>query len=229
MSTIVTRPVARRGFLARLGAAASGAALAAIPRRRAAADSSSALAMSALAPGADPDAWIERMTGRDRLLLHARPKLAPALGAAAGILNGAAADYGVPEADNSIAIAVHGPAIAGVLGDALWARYPLGEIYGFRDAEGRPVAASPFLAPQPGESPQVVVTNLQRRGVTFVVCSVAVRNLAKKLVGGDASALDARHRELLAGLVPGVVAVPNVLVSISHAQRRGVGYLFIDG
>ena len=73
------------------------------------------------------------------------------------------------------------------------------------------------------------MTKLQERGVTFVVCNVAVRNLAKRLVKEDAAALDARHRELIAGLVPGVVVVPNVLVSISRAQKKGVGYLFIDG
>ena len=224
MSNATVPAVARRGFLARLGAAASAAALAAIPRRLEAASPS-----SLLATGSDPDSWIDRMTGQDRLVLHARPKLMPALSSAAGILHFGARDYGVAEGENSVAIAMHGPAISGIFSNDVWAKHPLGDIYGFKDEAGKAVTANPFLAPQPGESPEVVVTKLQERGVTFVVCNVAVRNLAKRLVKEDASALDARHRELIAGLVPGVVVVPNVLVSISRAQKKGVGYLFIDG
>lgn len=227
MSNAAISSVARRGFLARLTAAASAAALATLPRRLDASDTSDA--SRALATAADPDAWIDGVKGRDRLLIHARPKLAPALGAAASILRDAAADYGVPQAENGIAIAIHGPALSGMLSDALWVKHPLGENYGFKDAGGRPVTANPFLRPQEGTPAELTVPRLQEAGVTFVVCNGAVRNLARKLAGENASAVAGLHQELRAGLIPGAILVPNILVSISHAQKRGMGYLFIDG
>ena len=223
MSTSTTSQVARRGFLGRLAAAAGAAALAAVPRRLEASDA------IALPTSADPDAWIDRVKGSDRLLVHARPKLAPALGAAASILRDGASEYGVPQAENGIAIAMHGPAISGMLANPLWEAHPLGEVYGFKDAGGRPVTANPFLVPQEGGSVEVTVPKLQERGVLFVVCNGALRNLAKRLAGENASAVPELHQALRAGLVPGVVLVPNILVSISHAQKRGMGYLFIDG
>ena len=47
-------------------------------------------------------------------------------------------------------------------------------------------------------------------------------------VAGEGQPAQPVHDALLAGLVPGVTVVPNLFVAISHAQKRGLGYLFID-
>jgi hypothetical protein len=65
--------LARRGFLARLSASAAGLAVfSERPRLRS--------ELSALTLGAsDPDAWIGRLRGTDRLVLHAHEHLMPAI------------------------------------------------------------------------------------------------------------------------------------------------------
>ena len=214
--------VARRGFLARLGAAAGAAALLAAPARLPA-----ALAAPTLPRDADPDAWIARVRGRDRLILHAHQKLDRALGAAHGIRVDARDAYGVPESENGIAIAAHGPAIGGLFTDETWRRYALGERYGAKGPDGAPATTNPFLRAGDGLPEEATVPALLGRGVVFVVCNVAVRNLARRVAGAGETA-EATREALVAGLVPGVVVVPNVFVAIAHGQQRGLGYLFVD-
>jgi intracellular sulfur oxidation DsrE/DsrF family protein len=223
MSRPVTSALARRGFLARLSAAASATALLGVSRRLDAAE-------PAPTPlnASDPDAWIDTLKGRHKVLLHVHKEARRGVEGAAGYLRDARDGYGIPEKDQGIAVLVHGPSIAMVLGEGLWKKYTLGSVYNVKDAAGNPATVSPYLVAAEGTSPEVLVPNLQARGVVFVVCNVALRNLAKRLAGGDASAVEARHQEVLAGLVPGVVPVPNGYVSLVNAQKRGMTYLYID-
>lgn len=212
----------RRGFLARLSAAVAGlTAIASNPREARAAPPSSARA-------SDPDAWIDRMNGKDRLLLHAHQQLMPAIVGARNILVNGRELYGVPERENSVAVASHGPAIGGLFRDEIWQRFTLGERYKLTDPKtGAPAVRNPYLTAQDGWPSDATVPALMERGVLFVVCNVAVRNLSRRIVKEGESA-EALHAELVAGLVPGVVVVPDLFVAISHAQKKGVGYLFID-
>ena len=219
MSSVNPPPVARRGFLARLAAAAGAAALVGAPRSLYAA---SATPLATTPPG-DPDAWIARLGGRDRTLLHSTERLLVALAGAHGILRDSAQRYQVPERENSVAIAAHGPAIGGLFTDETWHRFALAERY----AKGTGASENPFLRPQPDAPPEATVPGLAARGVVFVVCDVAVRNLARRLAS-DAERADQVHRELVAGVVPGAVVVPNVFVAIAHAQQRGVSYIRLD-
>jgi intracellular sulfur oxidation DsrE/DsrF family protein len=216
--------LARRGFLARLSTAAAGAAAFLAGSGRLGGAQSPPTGTG----GDDPDAWIARMTGRDRVLVHAHQHLLPAVVAARNLLANARDAYGVPERENSIAVATHGPAIAGLFRDEIWERFTFGELYKLTDsATGKPLTRNPYLAPQEGAPPDAVVPELMRRGVTFLACNVAVRNLSRRIVRAGESP-EPLHAELVAGLVPGVVVVPDLFVAIAHAQQRRVGYIFID-
>jgi intracellular sulfur oxidation DsrE/DsrF family protein len=213
--------VARRGFLARLSASAAGlATFAGAPRLRS--------ELSALTLGtADPDAWIGRLRGTDRLVLHAHEHLLPAVVGARNMLENGRQIYGVAEQDNTIAIATHGPAIGGLLRDDVWQKFALGELYKVTDPRtGAPSVRNPFLEPQDGAPADATVQALMDRGVLFIVCNVAVRNLSKRVARGADP--DAIHHELLSGLVRGAIVVPDVYIAISRAQKRGVSYIFID-
>lgn len=212
--------VARRGFLARLSpAVAAFATFATRPARVG--------ATSVAVNPHDPDAWIDRLTGKYRLVLHAHQQFKPALMAARNVLAHGRQSYAVPESQSSIAVATHGPAIAGLFRDEVWHRFAFGERFKIDDPRsGAPAIRNPFLAPRDGEPSDAIVPQLMDRGVLFLACNVAVRNLSRRLVGDiDATEL---HHVLLAGLVPGVIVVPDLFVAISHAQRRGVSYLFMD-
>jgi intracellular sulfur oxidation DsrE/DsrF family protein len=222
MSTHDTPSLARRGFLKRLSASAAGvAAVAAVPPRLRAATMSTSLYWT------DPDAWIDRMRGTDRLVFHAHQHLLPAIVGARNILVNARDSYGVVEADNAVAIATHGPAIAGLFRDEVWEQFRLGEMYGIVDgATGQHAVRNPFLTAPPAGPADATVPALIERGVQFLVCNVAVRSLSRRLAG-NADA-DAMHVSLLAGVVAGTVVVPDLYVALSHAQRRGVSYIYVD-
>jgi intracellular sulfur oxidation DsrE/DsrF family protein len=221
MSYIDSSRIARRGFIARLSGVALGFTTLAGSRL-------SAESLTGPKSSTSPDAWIDRLTGIDRVVFHAHQQLMPALVGARNVLSNGRAAYGVPEIANSVAVAAHGPAIGGLFRDEIWQRYALGARYKINDTgTGSPATKNPFLSPQDGAPSDAVVPDLLNRGVVFVVCNVAMRNLARKVVqvGGDE---DTVHQELVAGLVPGVSVVPDLFVAISHAQKKGVSYIFVD-
>jgi hypothetical protein len=223
MSIIETTGVPRRGFLARLSAAAASlTAIAAAPSALRAGGAERS------APPGDPDAWIGRLKGKDRLMFHAHQQLMPAVVGARNVLANGRDAYGVSEADNSLAVATHGPAISGLFRDEIWERFTFGERYKFTDPKtNAPATKNPFLAPQENWPPDATVPALMERGVLFLVCNVAVRNLSRRIVK-EADSAEAMHKELVAGILPGVIVVPDLFVAISHAQKRGVSYIFID-
>ena len=222
MSSNDSPRVARRGFLTRLSASAAALTVyAGAPTR----------VRSAVAPftfgEVDPDAWIDRLRGTDRLLFHAHDRLLPALSGARNVLVNGRTAYGVAESDNAVAVATHGPAIGGLLRSEMWEKYALGEIYKVVDPRtGIPSHRNPFLEPQEPAPIDATVPALMERGVLFLVCNVAVRNLSKRLAQ-DLEA-DSIHHELLAGLVPGTIVVPDLFVAMSRAQKKGVSYIFVD-
>ncbi|HJU65667.1 MAG TPA: hypothetical protein VJ596_08315 [Gemmatimonadaceae bacterium] len=224
MSQLDEASLPRRGFLGRLSAAAAGfTALVSTPfSLRASPPTPASLDAS------DPDAWIGRMKGRDRLLMHAHQQLLPAVVAARSVLTSGRDLYGVPESENSVAVASHGPAIGGLFRNEIWEKFTLGEHYKLTDPKtGAAPRTNPFLGPQEGWPSDANVPALMQRGVTFLVCNIAVRNLSRRIVR-EGQQPEPLHQELVAGLVPGVIVVPDLFVAISHAQKKGIGYLFID-
>jgi intracellular sulfur oxidation DsrE/DsrF family protein len=223
MSPSYSSPVARRGFLSRLSqATAALTALLVDPTRLEAAS-----AFAGPSSPADPDAWIDRLKGQQKEIIHVHQYFMTALVDARNMLANARDMYGVPESQHSIAVVTHGPAIQGLFRDALWDKLALGAFYKVNDPKtGAPATRNIYLTPQDGEPPDAAVSDLMKRGVTFVVCNVALRNLSKKL--SPAGSPDALHDELAAGLVDGAFLVPDVFVSMARAQKRGVAYIFTD-
>jgi intracellular sulfur oxidation DsrE/DsrF family protein len=179
--------------------------------------------------GNDADAWMDRLKGQHRVMLHVHQHFISALLDARNMLNNARDLYGVPESQYNVAVLTHGPAIQGLLGDDLWQKLALGEYYKASDkATGAPAVRNVFLTPIEGEPADATVPALMKRGVTFVVCNVAVRTTAKRMAAKNGGDPDAIYTQLAAGLVPGTFLVPDLFVSMQRAQKRGVGYLFTD-
>ena len=198
----------RRGFLAGL------TALLAAPR------------VIKAEPG-DPDAWIDRLDGPHRTMIQTHQYFMSALVDARTMLANARDAYGIREADFRIAVITHGVALQGLLRDDVWQRFGLGEFYKVNDPRtGAPSVRNFYLDPQDGEPQDAAVRDLMQRGVVFVACNVAVKSLAKKLARGGSP--DAIYPEIRDGLVPGTVLVPDVFVSMTRAQDRGVRYIYTD-
>src|SRR5688500_19705066 len=89
--------------------------------------------------------------------------------------------YGVREGQYSLAVVTHGPAIQGLLRDETWERFALGDYYKVTDPKtGAGATRNVYLTSRDGEPPDAAVSELMKRGVTFVVCDVALRNLSDR-------------------------------------------------
>src|SRR2546423_10578230 len=147
-------------------------------------------------------------------MIHVHQYLRTGLVDARNMLANARDMYGVPETQNSLAVVTHGPAIQGLFRDDVWQRLALGEFYKLNDPKlCAPAMRNIYLTAQDGEPADAAISDLMRRGVTFVVCNVALLNLSKRLTRAGNSA-DAMHDQLAAGLVPGAFLVPDVFVSM---------------
>jgi len=216
--------VARRGFLYRLSQGIAGlSALVANPARLDAEPGRVASAGSA-----NPDAWIDRLKGEHKVMIHVHQHFMTALVDARTMLANARDLYGVPDGQFGLAVVTHGPAIQGLFRDETWERFALGDYYKITDPKsGAAATRNVYLTPRDGDPPDATVSELVKRGVTFVVCDVAVRNLSKRLAKSGTTP-EALHGELSAGLVPGAFLVPDLFVSIQRAQKKGVSYIFTD-
>jgi intracellular sulfur oxidation DsrE/DsrF family protein len=124
--------------------------------------------------------------------------------------------------------ALYGPTAPFALNDATWAKHRLGEFAEIQDPErDGPATANPWRRKPLVRGKlmaEASIEALQARGAVFLVCDLALGGFAVRLTqarGGSASEL---HDEFRANLLPGVVLVPNVVVSIQRAQRRGLPY-----
>ncbi|MGH7694795.1 MAG: hypothetical protein ACRENH_07430 [Gemmatimonadaceae bacterium] len=224
MSIAPLSHVPRRGFLFRLSQAAAGMTALIAGTARA---EDAAPFVDGSAPD-DVDAWMNRLTGQHKTMIHVHQYFMTALVDARTMLTNARDMYGVPENQFSLAVVTHGPAIQGLFRDDVWQKLALGAFYKVNDPKtGAAATRNIYLSAQDGEPADAAVPDLMKRGVTFVVCNVAVRNLAKKLAR-DGAAPDAVYAELAAGLVPGAFLVPDVFVSMQRAQKRGIAYVFTD-
>jgi hypothetical protein len=219
--TGLDQATSRRGFLSGGVAAAAGAAslvvsrLDALPAARGAAP--------------NPDGWLDRLQGEDRLLLDSpNVRDATILFYVMHFYNTHNRDHGNWDGEVNAVSALYGPTTPFALNDAIWAKHRLGEFAEIQDPErDAPATANPWRRKPRvrGElMAEASVEALQARGAVFLVCDLALGGLAARLAharGGSASEL---HDEFRANLLPGVVPVPNVVVSIQRAERRGLPY-----
>lgn len=177
--------------------------------------------------GPNPDAWLDQTAGRHPQLFDApEPKGGAVLLRMLDYLDTYARAYGVRAGEVVPVGALYAGTTAFALSDALWQAYALGPLLEIEDpGTGGPAHGSPWrvapVAPRSGAG----IEALQARGAVFLVCDGALRALAARLAEAAAdSRPEALHRELVRGLLPGIVPVPSMVVTIERAQGRGVAY-----
>jgi hypothetical protein len=111
------------------------------------------------------------------------------------------------------------------VGDAIWAKYKLGEKWQITDGatKGAPTR-NVFLEAPEGETKRASVKGLQARGTIFCQCNNALKAIAKELAMASHDTFDNVYAELVAGLNPGVRLVPAKTMLIGLAQEHGCAY-----
>jgi len=111
-----------------------------------------------------------------------------------------------------------------VLGDAVWAKFPLGEETTMNDRDGTPYRRNPFYRPRPGASPESAANkleSLQRRGVILLVCNVALNNWVRRLAERTKRDVAEVKTDVFANLVPGTSVMPSGVFALMRAQNAG--------
>ena len=219
MSDLMASKTARRGFLGRIAAAAAVAGLSGVLPSRLAAEN---------APGegsldAALDAWFGKIKGKHRMIFDA-PE--PNSGMVAiwprVYLNTMEATY--PGPTTAVVILRHA-ALPLAMGDALWAKYSLGEMFGIKDGDV-PAKRNPYATITGLPIPGLGIAELLKSGVLVGACDVALTiysSGAAKKMGLDP---DAVKKEWIAGLLPGVQVVPSGVLGVARAQELGCAYCF---
>jgi hypothetical protein len=201
----------RRGFLRRVGSAA-------------------ALGLAGLMPGAlhaqpaparsDGSDWPGTLKGRHRQVVDAYE-------VNSGFPLAFAYTFLLPnESATAIIVLRHG-AFPLALGDAMWAKYKIGETLKIVDPETKaPAVKNPFFHPKPGVLlvDDMALDRLLARGVVVGACNVALQVQSKMLAGNAGVGAEEAAKEWTANVVPGVTIIPSGTWGVNRAQESGCTY-----
>ena len=159
-----------------------------------------------------------------------------ALGAIKSAYNGYQFGYGIAPASIAMVACLHGYANAFAYNDAIWAKYKIGEAFGFKDPSGNVVSTNIFFharsqattAADPNDGASMyqdgTIEALQRRGLNVLVCHTAAAEQARTLVSDGAAPQGSTPvdvlKDLLANLLPGVTVVPSMVATVGILQNR---------
>jgi hypothetical protein len=219
MPDLITSSTPRRGFLGGIAAAAAAAGLSGVLPSRLAAETTPG--ESSLDPALD--AWFGRIKGKHRIIFDA-PQ--PNSGFVAiwprVYLNSMDATYPGPA---TAVIIIRHEALPLAMGDQLWAKYKLGEMFGIKDGDA-PATRNPYATITGLPIPGLGIAELIKSGVLVGACDVAITIYsagAAKKMGLDPAVV---KKEWIAGLLPGVQVVPSGVLGVARAQELGCGYCF---
>jgi hypothetical protein len=158
------------------------------------------------------------------------------LGAMKNAYNGYQFGFGLPAERIGIAACLHGTANAFAYNDAMWTKYKLGEVFGFKDPGGNLVTTNIFYHARSKNDPNAdpsdpasmyqdgTIEALQRRGLIVLLCHTAAAEQARSLVGAGAVAQGTPPadvlRDLLGNVVPGASVVPSMVATVGILQSR---------
>jgi hypothetical protein len=217
MSDPTVAPTPRRRFLGNLAAAAAALGLSGTV--------ASSLEADTIERSADPklDAWFGKIKGKHKMVFDA-PE--PNSGMVAiwprVYLNTMAEAY--PGEATAVVVLRHG-GLPLAMGDAMWAKYPLGETFQVKDGESF-AKRNPYATITGLPIPGLGIAELMKSGVLVGACDVALTvysaGVAQKM-GLDPAAV---KNDWVAGLLPGVQIVPSGVLAVARAQELGCAYCF---
>jgi hypothetical protein len=113
------------------------------------------------------------------------------------------------------------------LGNAMWAKYKIGESFKIIDPEtNAPAVKNPFLHPKPGILivDDMALDRLLAKGTVIGACNVALQVQSKMLAGNAGVSADEAAKEWAANLVPGITLIPSGTWGVNRAQEGGCTY-----
>jgi intracellular sulfur oxidation DsrE/DsrF family protein len=219
----------RRAFLKQFatGAAVLGAGMLAAPLPLAA-------ATTPVFGDSDADEWFNQIKGAHKMVFDAtEPKgMMPFVWPKVFTVTNAAT--GTPEKDCGVVVVLRHNAIPFALNNDLWAKYKFGEMFKINEADGKtPATKNPFWQPAPdtykvpGIGPVPIgINELQESGIKFCACAMAITVFSAVTAMQTNQDAESIKKEWMAGLLPGIPAMPSGVWAVGRAQEHGCAYCF---
>ena len=221
--------MARRGFLARLGAGVGAVGATVISSPAAEAETTGDAAFHPARHSQDD--WYDKVPGVHRFVFDTTTPegMGWALQFAGNYYTSNQEAYGLKETDLAVVIIARHRATEFAYNDAIWAKYGkqllLHSEYTDPKTKESP-SVNIYTSPDNG-SPQAGKMNaLIKKGVQFAVCGMSSHGIAGRMAqatGGDA---DAIFKEITANLVPNSRIVPAGILAVNRAQERGYSFVY---
>jgi hypothetical protein len=163
------------------------------------------------------DGWTTRL-GRHRTVFDvADLEAQPGVGQIAPVMDAYNEVLGTSDKDLGFVLVIRHFAIPMALSDAMWAKYDVGADLKRKDpATKESYKRNPFTT---------LITSVQARGVTVLGCHSAAIGLAGLLAQRAKADAATVREEVLRGLLPGVILLPNGLYALARAQDVGCGFM----
>jgi intracellular sulfur oxidation DsrE/DsrF family protein len=178
------------------------------------------------------DAWLGKINGKHKQVFDAPNWNSGFPLAWARVILMSYGDAGIPTGDVSVVVILRHEAIPLAMENRLWEKYKLGEFFKINDPKtNAPSVRNGFWQPKEGELPLpgMSIDQLQKDGVMFGVCNVALTVLSEKI--GKPMNLDGAEvkKDWIAGLLPGIQIVPSGVYAVNRVQEQGCAYCFAGG
>jgi intracellular sulfur oxidation DsrE/DsrF family protein len=216
--------IARRWFLARLGAGAGLVGAAAVGGSAAMAETpADASARAAWKPTLhSQDDWLEKIPGQHRFVFDTVSPAGLDLAFTFGgnYFTASHAAYGLEDHDMAVVMIVRHKSTSFGYNDAMWAKYgkQFSEQSGYTDPKTTAAPTANLYAER--------MDGLVKKGVQFAVCQMSSRRIAGMIA--QATGRDAAEilKEMAANLRPNARIVPAGIVAVNHTQERGYSLVY---
>lgn len=185
-------------------------------------------AAAATGPSTEFTRWLDTIPGKYRQVTD-WPDLNKGMGLAytLSFLMTAPEAYGVPESDTGAVLVIRHDTIPIAMGDSVWKKYGLGEMFRITDPETSAAAVrNPYFL-KPGGLPfdAAALQKLMERGVKVAACNLALTFWSSVAAGKAGMKHEDVYAEWRDAVYPGIQVVPSGTVACHGAVGRGCSYL----
>ena len=220
--------MARRLFLARLGAGAGvvGASFVSSPSAEA-----QAAADAAWRPARHTqDDWYDKIPGVHRFLFDSSTaeSMGWALQFANNYFTANQEVYGLKDSDLAVVIVARHKSTSFAYSDAIWAKYgkQISEQAEFMDPKTKEPPKINVYGPA-GETQQAgKMEALIKKGVQFAVCQMSTRGIATRIAKANGVEVGSVVKEITENLIANAHMVPAGILAVNRAQDRGYSFIY---
>ncbi len=140
---------------------------------------------------------------------------------------------GTADSDMTSMVVLRHNAIPFAFTDAMWKKYPLGELFGVTDlTTGEKAKRNPLWKPKEGDMPLPGIDGIKKqieRGAMFCVCELAISVYSGAIAQQMGLNAEEVRKDWYNNLHPGVQPVPSGVWALGRAQEHDCKYIYAGG